>query len=54
MIITRSPLRISLGGEGFLMFLAEDMSRMRRAICEERMEELRFKLDFDSSKVLFS
>jgi D-glycero-alpha-D-manno-heptose-7-phosphate kinase len=36
------------------MFLAEDKSRLRKAMREEGLEELRFKFDFDGSKVLFS
>jgi D-glycero-alpha-D-manno-heptose-7-phosphate kinase len=42
------------GAGGFLMFLAEDKSRLRRALNAEGLEELRFKFDFDGSKVLFS
>jgi D-glycero-alpha-D-manno-heptose-7-phosphate kinase len=45
---------VGAGGGGFLMFLAEDKSRLRRAMGEEGLEELRFKFDFDGSKVLFS
>jgi D-glycero-alpha-D-manno-heptose-7-phosphate kinase len=45
---------VGAGGGGFLMFLAEDKSRLRKAMREEGMEELRFKFDFDGSKVLFS
>ena len=44
---------VGAGGGGFLMFLAEDKSRLRRAMREEGLEELRFKFDFDGSKVLF-
>jgi D-glycero-alpha-D-manno-heptose-7-phosphate kinase len=45
---------VGAGGGGFLMFLAEDKSRLRKAMSEEGLEELRFKFDFDGSKVLFS
>jgi D-glycero-alpha-D-manno-heptose-7-phosphate kinase len=45
---------VGAGGGGFLMFLAEDKSRLRKAMREEGLEELRFKFDFDGSKVLFS
>lgn len=45
---------VGAGGGGFLMFLAEDKTRLRRAMREEGLEELRFRFDFDGSKVLFS
>ena len=45
---------VGAGGGGFLMFLADDKSRLRKAMREEGLEELRFKFDFDGSKVLFS
>jgi D-glycero-alpha-D-manno-heptose-7-phosphate kinase len=45
---------VGAGGGGFLMFVAEDKSRLRKAMREEGLEELRFKFDFDGSKVLFS
>ncbi|MDR1314331.1 MAG: galactokinase [Deltaproteobacteria bacterium] len=45
---------VGAGGGGFLMFLAEDRSRLRTAMAEEGLEELRFRFDFDGSKVVFS
>jgi D-glycero-alpha-D-manno-heptose-7-phosphate kinase len=45
---------VGAGGGGFLMFLAEDRSRLRRAMAEEGLEELRFRFDFDGAKVVFS
>jgi D-glycero-alpha-D-manno-heptose-7-phosphate kinase len=45
---------VGAGGGGFLMFLAEDKSRLRKAMSEEGLEELRFRFDFDGSKVVFS
>jgi D-glycero-alpha-D-manno-heptose-7-phosphate kinase len=45
---------VGAGGGGFLMFLAEDRSRLRRAMAEEGLEELRFKFDFDGSKTVLS
>jgi D-glycero-alpha-D-manno-heptose-7-phosphate kinase len=45
---------VGAGGGGFLMFLAEDKSRLRQAMSAEGLEELRFKFDFDGAKVLFS
>jgi D-glycero-alpha-D-manno-heptose-7-phosphate kinase len=45
---------VGAGGGGFLMFLAEDKSRLRKAMKEEGLEELRFRFDFDGSKVVLS
>ncbi|MDR1520302.1 MAG: galactokinase [Planctomycetota bacterium] len=45
---------VGAGGGGFLMFLAEDKTRLRRAMREEGLEELRFRFDFDGSKVVLS
>ncbi|MDR2613077.1 MAG: galactokinase [Deltaproteobacteria bacterium] len=45
---------VGAGGGGFLMFLAEDRSRLRKAMAEEGLEELRFRFDFDGAKVVFS
>ncbi|MDR1080043.1 MAG: galactokinase [Deltaproteobacteria bacterium] len=45
---------VGAGGGGFLMFLAEDRTRLRKAMAEEGLEELRFRFDFDGSKVVFS
>ncbi|MDR1657763.1 MAG: galactokinase [Deltaproteobacteria bacterium] len=45
---------VGAGGGGFLMFLADDKTRLRKAMREEGLEELRFKFDFDGSKVVLS
>ncbi|MDR2352987.1 MAG: galactokinase [Deltaproteobacteria bacterium] len=45
---------VGAGGGGFLMFLAEDKTALRKAMREVGLEELRFKFDFDGAKVLFS
>ena len=45
---------VGAGGGGFLMFLAEDKARLRKAMREEGLEELRFKFDFEGSKVVLS
>jgi D-glycero-alpha-D-manno-heptose-7-phosphate kinase len=45
---------VGAGGGGFLLFLAEDRSRLRKAMREEGLEELRFKFDFDGCKVVLS
>jgi D-glycero-alpha-D-manno-heptose-7-phosphate kinase len=45
---------VGAGGGGFLMFLADDRTRLRKAMAEEGLEELRFRFDFDGAKVVFS
>jgi D-glycero-alpha-D-manno-heptose-7-phosphate kinase len=44
---------IGAGGGGFLMFLCQDTTRMRRAMAEEGLEEVRFRFDFEGTKVVF-
>jgi D-glycero-alpha-D-manno-heptose-7-phosphate kinase len=43
---------IGAGGGGFLMFYAEDNTRLRRAMREVGMQEIRFRFDFEGTKVL--
>ncbi len=43
---------IGAGGGGFLLFLAEDRQRLRKAMAAEGLEELRFKFDHDGSVVM--
>jgi D-glycero-alpha-D-manno-heptose-7-phosphate kinase len=43
---------IGAGGRGFLMFYAHDKSRVRHALSEAGMTEVRFHFDFDGTKVL--
>ncbi|MDR1051722.1 MAG: galactokinase [Deltaproteobacteria bacterium] len=45
---------VGAGGGGFLMFLAEDKSRLRKAMLQEGLEELRFSFDFEGTKVVLS
>ncbi|MDR1309367.1 MAG: galactokinase, partial [Deltaproteobacteria bacterium] len=45
---------VGAGGGGFLMFLADDRSRLRKAMHREGLEELRFGFDFEGSKVVLS
>ena len=52
MIITRSPLRISLGGGGFLMFYAKEKARLRHAMRDRGLKEVRFRFDFEGTKIL--
>ncbi|MDR1379185.1 MAG: GHMP kinase [Synergistaceae bacterium] len=45
---------VGAGGGGFLMFLAEDSSRLRHAMKSAGLEEVRFRFDFEGTKVVFS
>jgi D-glycero-alpha-D-manno-heptose-7-phosphate kinase len=45
---------VGAGGGGFLMFLAEDSPRLRKAMTEAGLEELRFHFDFDGAKTVLS
>jgi len=43
---------IGAGGGGFLMFLAEDRARLRKAMTAEGLQEVRFRFDFEGTKVV--
>jgi D-glycero-alpha-D-manno-heptose-7-phosphate kinase len=43
---------IGAGGGGFLMFYAEDKTRLRRALAETGLREVRFRFDFEGTKVV--
>jgi D-glycero-alpha-D-manno-heptose-7-phosphate kinase len=43
---------IGAGGGGFLLFYAEDQVRLREAMAEEGLSEVRFGFDFDGSTVI--
>jgi len=43
---------IGAGGGGFLMFYAGDKARLRHAMKEKGLEEVRFRFDFEGTKVL--
>lgn len=45
---------IGAGGGGFLMFYAEDGKKLRKAMAQEGLQEVRFRFDFDGSKVVTS
>ena len=45
---------VGAGGGGFLMFYAEDHRRLRRAMTEAGLEEVRFRFDFEGTKVVFA
>ena len=44
---------VGAGGGGFLMFYAEDRTRLRQAMSRAGLEEVRFRFDFEGTKVLF-
>jgi D-glycero-alpha-D-manno-heptose-7-phosphate kinase len=43
---------IGAGGGGFLMFYAEDKTRLRRAMAQTGLREVRFRFDFEGTKVV--
>jgi D-glycero-alpha-D-manno-heptose-7-phosphate kinase len=43
---------VGAGGGGFLMFYAGDRTRLRQAMCAEGLEEVRFRFDFEGTKVV--
>lgn len=43
---------VGAGGGGFLMFYAEDRTRVRHAMTNAGLEEVRFRFDFDGTKVM--
>lgn len=45
---------VGAGGGGFLMFYAADRNRLRRSLREAGLEEVRFRFDFEGTKVLLS
>lgn len=45
---------VGAGGGGFLMFMAKDKVRLRKAMKESGLEEVRFKFDFEGTKVIHS
>jgi D-glycero-alpha-D-manno-heptose-7-phosphate kinase len=45
---------VGAGGGGFLMFYARDRNRLRRAMANAGLEEVRFKFDFEGTKLILS
>jgi D-glycero-alpha-D-manno-heptose-7-phosphate kinase len=43
---------IGAGGGGFLMFYAEDKAKLRRAMRENGLTEVRFRFDFEGTKIV--
>jgi D-glycero-alpha-D-manno-heptose-7-phosphate kinase len=44
---------VGAGGGGFLLFYADDRRRLRQAMAHAGLEEVRFRFDFEGTKVLF-
>ena len=45
---------VGAGGGGFLMFYAADRGQLRQAMTDAGLEELRFRFDFEGTKVVLS
>jgi len=45
---------VGAGGGGFLLFYTEQRTRLREAMHKAGLEEVRFRFDFEGTKVLFS
>lgn len=45
---------VGAGGGGFLMFYAEDRSRLRHAMARAGLDEVRFRFDFEGTKVILA
>jgi D-glycero-alpha-D-manno-heptose-7-phosphate kinase len=45
---------VGAGGGGFLMFLAQDRNKLRHTMSAEGLEEVRFRFDFEGTKVVMS
>jgi D-glycero-alpha-D-manno-heptose-7-phosphate kinase len=45
---------VGAGGGGFLMFYASDRNRLRHAMARTGLEEVRFRFDFEGTKVVLS
>lgn len=45
---------VGAGGGGFLMFMAHDRNKLRHAMAHAGLEEVRFKFDFEGTKVMMS
>jgi D-glycero-alpha-D-manno-heptose-7-phosphate kinase len=45
---------VGAGGGGFLMFYASDRNLLRHTMRKAGLEEVRFKFDYEGTKILFS
>jgi D-glycero-alpha-D-manno-heptose-7-phosphate kinase len=43
---------IGAGGGGFLMFYAEDKTKLRHALTQAGLREVRFRFDFEGTKTV--
>jgi D-glycero-alpha-D-manno-heptose-7-phosphate kinase len=43
---------IGAGGGGFLMFYTEDKTRLRHAMTQAGLREVRFRFDFEGTRVV--
>jgi D-glycero-alpha-D-manno-heptose-7-phosphate kinase len=45
---------VGAGGGGFLMFYTNDKNRLRQAMNEFNLEEVRFSFDYEGTKIILS
>ena len=45
---------VGAGGGGFLMFYTNDSEKLRASMSRHKLEEVRFKFDFEGTKLLYS
>jgi len=45
---------VGAGGGGFLMFLAHDRNKLRHALTKAGLEEVRFRFDYEGTKIVMS
>ena len=45
---------VGAGGGGFLMFLANDREKLKKTMALENLEQVRFRFDFEGTKVVLS
>jgi D-glycero-alpha-D-manno-heptose-7-phosphate kinase len=45
---------VGAGGGGFLLFYSEDHRRLRTAMADAGLQEVRFRFDFEGTRVLLS
>ena len=45
---------VGAGGGGFLMFYAKDKIKLRKLMSDYKLEEVRFRFDFEGTKVILT
>jgi len=45
---------VGAGGGGFLMFYADDRNKLRHAMAHAGLEEVRFRFDFEGTKIILT